>query len=171
MTDRPMHWTPLGPDPDNPDRTLCRCVCGKERSVNSVRLSSGLSLSCGCGGRIPVRTIGREFTWWTVIGLPEDRNKATCICKCGVIRDVLIYSLSGERTKSCGCRTKLGLRAKKFRKTKKKTTTPIEIVWINGIGLSVDEWALGSGLPAATIRERLGNGMHPIDAVGPIPEF
>ena len=28
---------------------LCRCECGKEKSVNSSNLLSGKSLSCGCG--------------------------------------------------------------------------------------------------------------------------
>lgn len=169
MTDRPLHWQIIGPDPDNPDRMLCKCVCGTERSVISANLAKGFSRSCGCRGWEKTRTVGREFGLWKIISLPDDPKKATCKCSCGTIKDVLVDNLSGGRTKSCGCRSKLGLNAKKFRKTKKKT--PIEIVYINGIGLSVDEWALGSGLPAATIRERLDDGMHPRDAVGFIPEF
>lgn len=168
MTDRPLHWNIIGPDPDNPDRMLCKCSCGVERSVNSASLANGQSRSCGCKGWEKTRTVGRKFGLWEIIGLPDDPKKATCKCSCGTIKDVLVNNLSCGRTKSCGCRSKLGLNAKKFRKPKK---SPIEIVWISGIGLSVDEWALGSGLPAATIRARLDNGMHPRDAVGPIPEF
>lgn len=65
-------WTVLGPAPHigkKYSRWFCRCDCGAERIVDSSRLKSGLSKSCGCGPN-PANTIhgkrhSRAYESWS----------------------------------------------------------------------------------------------------------
>ena len=52
-------WTVLGKAPtiSRNARWLCRCSCGTERIVDSPRLRSGKSQSCGCAPRSRKREV------------------------------------------------------------------------------------------------------------------
>jgi hypothetical protein len=63
------HWTVIRFDDESPKerkiyRWICRCDCGKEKSVASLGLKNGRSKSCGCGvGRITCTTHGLTRTY------------------------------------------------------------------------------------------------------------
>lgn len=67
--DRVGHWTTIARAPSSSSgngRWLCRCDCGTERSVDSHRLASGGSKSCGCARRLagffePRRALGDRY--------------------------------------------------------------------------------------------------------------
>ena len=55
---------------------------------------------------VNVLTVGDKFNNWTVKSASEKKDYVTCECVCGVIRDVHVYSLKSNKSKSCGCRRK-----------------------------------------------------------------
>ncbi len=91
---------------------LCRCVCGKEKTVSGSSLKSGDSKNCGCR-RNNAKTNGRDLTgqtfgYWQVLS-PAGRNQRgakqyLCRCVCGTERVVVEADLLNGHSKSCGCR-------------------------------------------------------------------
>lgn len=55
-------WTVIERDP--PKRWLCRCVCGKERSVQGGHLATGASISCGCSKQTHNRSKTQLYAAW-----------------------------------------------------------------------------------------------------------
>lgn len=89
---------------------LCRCDCGRSRSVLVSSLRSGKSKSCGGCGRNgwaePKK--GQRFACWTVVDRSDEKidNRLwyVCRCDCGAVRRVKPYDLHSGKSKSCGCR-------------------------------------------------------------------
>lgn len=96
---------------------LCRCSCGKEKSVFGGGLISGKSTSCG--GHKWISLEGQRFGKWTVISFSHTKDKRTfwnCQCDCGNKKIVPYNSLIRGQSKSCGCYKKeeLSKRANSF---------------------------------------------------------
>lgn len=55
----------------------------------------------------PEDFIGKRFFRWTVIGTAgrdkRDEPQLMCKCDCGTVKPINLYSLKGNKTKSCGC--------------------------------------------------------------------
>lgn len=97
---------------------ICRCDCGKIKSIQSRALRNGLTQSCGCLNReINSRPkqindmIGKRFGKLTVVKrqgthvTPSGQKKVTWLCKCDCGNDTVVTSedLKSGHTKSCGC--------------------------------------------------------------------
>lgn len=86
---------------------LCKCDCGKYKTVRTTSLRSGDVKSCGCKMRAH-NIKGKKFGRLTALELTERRSPSgdaywKCKCKCGNITEVRKSRLSGGYTKSCGC--------------------------------------------------------------------
>jgi len=57
--------------------------------------------------------IGKVFEWWTVLDIGVKPDYLLCRCKCGLEREVHVYSLTIGKSKSCGCKRKAGLKVVK----------------------------------------------------------
>lgn len=106
-----------------PNRTywICKCECGKEKSVRADSLKSGLTISCGCLSKENMSKLGKSsfidltgevFGYVRVISVNHvDKNGFyiyNCICDkeiggCGKIFTTYAGSLRSGSTKSCGC--------------------------------------------------------------------
>jgi hypothetical protein len=53
-------WIILSHSPEHPDRWLCRCDCGQQRTVAGVALRNHRSQSCGCWRRARCLLPGQE---------------------------------------------------------------------------------------------------------------
>ncbi len=102
---------------------LCRCRCGKivERTSISLTGKSKQTKSCGCRNKELLRKrnisppkimpAGTRIGRWTVLFKSTHHKRVGgkpnqwwwCKCDCGVIREVLGYSLRSGRTQGCGC--------------------------------------------------------------------
>lgn len=92
----------------------CKCDCGRERIVNTKRLTRGSVSHCGCEkknaaslGPIPEDLTGKRYGRLTVLRLDKqlDSGKTSwfCQCDCGNQCVVTAYSLHYKKRKSCGC--------------------------------------------------------------------
>lgn len=87
----------------------CVCECGNRSIVNTTKLTSGHTKSCGCIQR--PNLIGLKFNNLTVVSKIEldkrsKRNKGNewnCLCDCGKTRIVETNRLTDDAIKSCGC--------------------------------------------------------------------
>jgi hypothetical protein len=84
----------------------CLCECGNYTVVQTGRLISGATKSCGCliGNRKNI--IGQKFNRLKVISYHHTKNfvaQYTCLCDCG--KEIIVSSqhLKSSNTKSCGC--------------------------------------------------------------------
>lgn len=92
---------------------MCRCSCGKETTVQALKLKSGHTQSCGCKRHrspSPFKKdlTGRRFGRLTVLcaskGTGEQvLNAWHCRCDCGKELDVYSGNLLRGMTQSCGC--------------------------------------------------------------------
>lgn len=86
---------------------VCRCVCGKEVSLISNRLTSGLTRSCGCRNPSALQDLtDRQFGQLRVLRLDPDRTKRVrwiCRCECGVEKSIQAIKLKNGGTITCGC--------------------------------------------------------------------
>jgi len=87
-------------------RWLCRCDCGGVNIVNTNRLKTGYTKSCGCLSRElsvnnAVDMIGKKVGRWLVI----ERSGSTPLglCDCGVEKVVRGSTLRNGESNSCGC--------------------------------------------------------------------
>lgn len=92
-------------------RYMCRCSCGKEKSILSQHLKDGHSKSCGCAkpGAKPAKSAGVRID---LTGINFGRWHVEkylgggcyqCVCDCGTVKEVkALYLRSGE-SNSCGC--------------------------------------------------------------------
>lgn len=109
-------WTVLRMD-DSKERTakigtrwICRCDCGKEKSVSGYSLRNGTSLSCGCDSSNRIKDLtGQRFGCLFVLKQYDgeyDKKRGikwVCRCDCGNEFVTLSGRLVSGQTKSCGC--------------------------------------------------------------------
>jgi hypothetical protein len=93
---------------------LCRCNCGKEKSVTSNILTSGKSRSCGCLNyekqcSLKIDLTNRRYGRLTVIKRGIKRAHWVCKCDCGNIVEIYSPSLYSGASISCGCFRSEGL--------------------------------------------------------------
>lgn len=88
---------------------LCRCDCGKTKTVTSDVLRRGSSQSCGCD-RARSRRLnlsGKRFGRLLVIQestrSSSNIRRWLCLCDCGEIKVVRQTELTTGGTRSCGC--------------------------------------------------------------------
>lgn len=90
----------------------CRCDCGTERDIRAQSLKAGTTMSCGCykANRLGRDLTGQRFGRWTVLGRGADKicsgrklRTYSCVCDCGILRDVAENSLMTGKSTSCGC--------------------------------------------------------------------
>ena len=110
-------WTVIGRDfydegkSKRGARWICRCDCGKEKSVLGYALRDGRSTSCGCQNSKSkiIDLTGQRFGKLLVIRKDEDDVKKgrgiswLCQCDCGNTVSVLSGRLRSGQTESCGC--------------------------------------------------------------------
>lgn len=77
---------------------ICRCACGSETVVETQKLRSGHTKSCGCERGSPIE-IGSRHAMLVVI--QRSGGRLTCLCDCG--RKTRILSTNFRRNTSCGC--------------------------------------------------------------------
>lgn len=95
----------------------CLCDCGKTVVVESGRLRSGNTKSCGCGrydgfkryneqqsedGKIPIGSIFNKLTVIEDLGIQNNRRIYKCQCECGKIKKVTGNLLKQGQVGSCG---------------------------------------------------------------------
>jgi hypothetical protein len=90
---------------------VCKCACGKERTVNSSHLRIGKSRTCGmppCTNSHKLKDLtGQTFGKLTVVCRGNNVGERVgwmCVCLCGRKKTVSAYSLTGKLTKTCGSR-------------------------------------------------------------------
>lgn len=92
-------------------RWVCKCECGKQKTIIGTKLTSGNTQSCGClsaelaSKRQTKDLTGKKFGRLTVIKLSHKKhhNYWECKCDCGNIVKVQACSLKSGNNKSCGC--------------------------------------------------------------------
>ena len=93
-------------------RWVCRCRCGREKSVLARNLKSGRVQSCGCKRKVEphnkVNLEGKRFGRLTVLYETGKRDKKGsvywhCICDCGNETETAESALVGGTCRSCGC--------------------------------------------------------------------
>ena len=100
-------------------RWLCRCDCGKAKSILERSLVYGGSLSCGClridrhREETAYELSGRVFGDLTVLNRAERQRKNggvwwTCRCICGSLYDCPATLLVNGRRTHCGCKANQG---------------------------------------------------------------
>lgn len=100
----------------NGARWLCQCDCGKQKEIGGRLLREGRTQSCGCYrsekmrmGRVRYKQVdltGERFGRLVVVQRVFNRGRETCwLCKCDCGKEVEILrrSLTGGKTRSCGC--------------------------------------------------------------------
>lgn len=97
-------------------RAWCRCDCGNEKSVTRHNLGGGQIQSCGClrserlrerhRQRAEASAIPPGTRFGRLVVKEVDRIYVVCACDCGVVKRILKYDLSRQRTTSCGCFSK-----------------------------------------------------------------
>ena len=94
----------------------CLCDCGKKTVVNTDKLKSGHTKSCGCLKHISTTTInliGKHFGSWTVLKQDNTTSHGThakwiCKCRCGNISSVDSGNLrNGTSTMCVDCYNKI----------------------------------------------------------------
>ena len=91
---------------------VCRCKCGRKKTVSAHDLKSGSVQSCGCKmkevSRNKVNLAGRRFGRLTVLYETDKRDKKGsvywhCLCDCGNETETTESALVGGNCRSCGC--------------------------------------------------------------------
>lgn len=91
---------------------ICKCKCGKVKSIEGNSLRTGSVKSCGCRKRNKNNLQGRQFGYLTVIELDEKltqekhRTYWRCKCACGAEKSIRSDALLEGKTISCGCFSK-----------------------------------------------------------------
>lgn len=105
-------WTVIGAaesDKYGRKHFMCRCSCGKVRSVDANNLRSGKSTSCGHTGADKKRDdlTGRKYGRLTPlrrVGRRGNNLVWLCRCDCGNECEAAANNLKNGHTTSCGCR-------------------------------------------------------------------
>jgi hypothetical protein len=84
---------------------LCKCDCGKERTVPGKCLWDGHTKSCGCIKLLDL--VGQRFGRLVVLErLANRRNSSVdwkCLCDCGKVHTAITKYLRAGHVRSCGC--------------------------------------------------------------------
>ena len=95
---------------------LCRCDCGKEKSIRGDSLTCGATISCGCQNaknHTKEIMIGTRFGMLTVVEKTNDRIRGQvawkCLCDCGRTCEVNGTDLRTGNNVSCGCKRKTAI--------------------------------------------------------------
>jgi len=93
---------------------LCKCDCGKTKSVSSSNLLKGHTKSCGCLLKSKISDLAdKRFGKLVVIERTKNNSRGDtmwlCKCDCGNESIVTGRSLKSGATKSCGCGSKEAL--------------------------------------------------------------
>jgi len=137
---------------------ICRCECGREKIALSSPLKKGESWHCGCQLKRVSNLVGQKYGKLTVLAIEgEFRSNDTlylCECECGKKVTRKHNSLSGNKTKSCGCYAVDDLTGKEFGQLKVlargiQTTNRGRLFWVCecscGTVKEIDGAALKSG--------------------------
>lgn len=99
-------------------RWLCKCDCGNEKIVLGKHLRNGSTQSCGCLNKertsqaCLIDLTGKRFGKLVVLeripGRFSGKVKWKCQCDCGAIVEIVGCSLTGGKSKSCGCTSSFG---------------------------------------------------------------
>jgi hypothetical protein len=126
----------IGRDGPYQSMWLCRCDCGKKKSVPLGSLTSNSTKSCGClmrDGRSPLDITGQLFG--RLLAIKRIRGSVRhggslwlCLCICGELAKVEIVSLRTGHTKSCGCIVREGNNVK-HGATRGRKLTPEYRAW------------------------------------------
>ena len=127
------HWTVLCRDDTESitskrgTRWICRCDCGKEKSVLGYSLRLGKTTSCGCqngkhskGRSRPISKdlSGQKFGKLTVLGIDKEYYGKgiywKCQCDCGTVKSYRTYALVNGKVVSCGCESRRKTSIRKF---------------------------------------------------------
>lgn len=106
--------TVLGRSPHDIRYWVCKCSCGKEKTIYGGNLTRGLTRSCGCYNVEAIqerclqdltdRTFGRLLVLRRAAqNDSRGQPKWVCKCECGNVIEVLGENLRTGNTKSCGC--------------------------------------------------------------------
>lgn len=84
-------------------RWICRCDCGKEKSISSSNIPH--TKSCGCLHTAYSDLTGKHYGRWTVLRRVSAAPRLLweCQCECGQIRNVEQGNLNRGLSISCGC--------------------------------------------------------------------
>lgn len=88
---------------------LCICECGRNTTVETSKLVSNHTKSCGCLYHDDI--IDKKFGKLTVIKYEKSENGRSiwqCKCDCGNIKSVFAQNLVNKHTSSCGCLNQSG---------------------------------------------------------------
>lgn len=107
---------------------ICRCICGKEKSIMGSNLITGSTVSCGCfrkkcaatlNKKGPIEMVGLRFGRLIVkergVNTSKGQARWWCRCDCGKIVLVEGSSLRTGNSTSCGCKRADTLRSKPSR--------------------------------------------------------
>lgn len=95
---------------------ICKCDCGKIKSIREGHLLDSSTTSCGCfrikfhQNKFRHRLIGKKFGYWTVIKFShkiKGRIHWLCKCDCGTEKSVEGSALKKGKSLSCGCKNNL----------------------------------------------------------------
>lgn len=85
----------------------CLCDCGAFTSVQSDKLKSGHTSSCGCLQREVLDLTGIKYGRWTVLSRERSAKHGQslwkCVCDCGNIKIITGAVIKSGESKSCGC--------------------------------------------------------------------
>ena len=86
---------------------LCKCDCGKTKTIRKYSLVRGDTTSCGCQWHKSVDLTGKRFNRLTVLESAgrtwQGKDLWRCRCDCGNETVVVGYNLKSGHTKTCGC--------------------------------------------------------------------
>ena len=93
---------------------ICKCDCGKIKSIAGISLKNGATQSCGCLRNehvfhaIAKDETGNRYGKLTVLKMDDIRDnfgrlKWICQCDCGNIKSISGADLRSGNTSSCGC--------------------------------------------------------------------
>lgn len=93
---------------------LCKCDCGNTKEVDTYRLRSGHTRSCGCleqenrEKRKEIdELIGKQYAHLLIIKeIPTSKyeiRKVLCKCECGTEKIISLKDVLNGHTQSCGC--------------------------------------------------------------------
>lgn len=88
-------------DKEKPRYWICRCSCGKEKSIQGYSLTNGLTKTCGHSTTGFKDITGQQFNEWTALKY-KGKGYWECRCSCGKIKDVQKYYLENNISRSCG---------------------------------------------------------------------
>lgn len=108
------YWTVIERDAEGRYRWICRCDCGRIKSIAAQTLKKGDSKSCGCkSSEMRHNALSKDVTGQRFGRLIAEEyaghigkfkyNAWRCKCDCGNTTIVRVGSLLSGKTQSCGC--------------------------------------------------------------------